>query len=381
MLQEKNGEYIVQMTSELWETIYMDEMQLVVVDHPDSVDIFVPEQFSPPPFPGLDIIEVSEKHFPIAANDGENNDLLSLILEKDDQYISNLKPAKYQGTTEMHDLILDPGEISTENLVLILNGWIFPTDASINVAIAQSDALKVQAPIIQVINKKGEWETVIDNLGFPMGKDKNVIADLSGKFLSKDYRVRIKTNMEIYWDQIFFAKNNSETSIKTSILEPISADLHYRGFSSTYKKGGRYGPHWFDYEDVDTATKWRDLTGKYTRYGDVKPLLTESDNQYIISNAGDETTLKFNAKELPELKKGWKRDFLIHSVGWVKDGDINTAFGNTVLPLPFHGMQSYPPSEKDVYPNTPELQKYHEEYNTRTVNMDAYRNSIKRKNN
>ena len=35
--------------------------------------------------------------------------------------------------------------------------------------------------MIQVINKKGEWETVIDNLGFPMGKDKTVIADLSGK--------------------------------------------------------------------------------------------------------------------------------------------------------------------------------------------------------
>ena len=94
---------------------------------------------------------------------------------------------------------------------------------------------------------------------------------------------------------------------------------------------------------VDTNTKWRDLTGNYTRYGDVKSLLTKSDNQYIISNAGDETTLKFDAKKLPELKKGWKRDFLIHSVGWVKDGDINTAFGNSVLPLPFHGMSSYPP--------------------------------------
>ncbi len=380
MLQEKNGEYIVQMTSELWETIYMDEMQLVAVDHPESVDIFVPEQFSPPPFPGLEIIQVSKKHFPIAAKDAENNDLLSLILEKDDEYISNLKPAKYQGTTEMHDLILDPGDISTDNLMLILNGWIFPTDASINVAISQSDAIKVQPPVIQVINKKGEWETVVNNVGFPMGKDKNVIANLSGKFLSKDHRIRIQTNMEIYWDQIFFAENNSDTSIKTSILQPISADLHYRGFSSTYKKGGRYGPHWFDYENVDTNTKWRDLTGNYTRYGDVKPLLTKSDNQYIISNAGDETTLKFNAKELPELKKGWKRDFLIHSVGWVKDGDINTAFGNSVLPLPFHGMSSYPPSEKDVYPNTPELQKYQEEYNTRTVNMDAYRNSIKSKN-
>ena len=109
------------------------------------------------------------------------------------------------------------------------------------------------------------------------------------------------------------------------------------------------------------------------------PLLTNPDNQYIISNAGDETTLKFDAKELPKLEQGWTRDFLIHSVGWVKDGDLNTAHGNSVLPLPYHGMESYPPSEKDIYPNTPELQEYHVEYNTRIVTDEGYRKEIKQK--
>ena len=97
----------------------------------------------------------------------------------------DFNPDKYQGVTEMQDLILDPGKIGQSgNLYLFLNGWIFPTDASINVALSQSSDLKVIPPLIQVINKKGEWETVIENLGFPMGKDKTVIADLSGKFLS-----------------------------------------------------------------------------------------------------------------------------------------------------------------------------------------------------
>ena len=107
--------------------------------------------------------------------------------------------------------------------------------------------------------------------------------------------------------------------------------------------------------------------------------LTSSDNKYIISNAGDETTVKFDAKKLPELKSGWKRDFLIHSVGWVKDGDINTAFGNTVLPLPFHGMKSYPPGPGDNYPNDPELQKYNQEYNTRVVTPDRFLNALRAK--
>ena len=130
------------------------------------------------------------------------------ISKKDDNYLSDFKSDKYQGVTEMKDLILDPGNIDESGrLFLFLNGWIFPTDASINVALSQSADLKVTPPLIQVINKNGEWETVIDNLGFPMGKDKTVIADLSGKFLSKDHRIRIRTNMEIYWDYIFFSED------------------------------------------------------------------------------------------------------------------------------------------------------------------------------
>lgn len=380
LLKPKNGKYSIQVTSELWETIYMDQIQLVVVDHPDSIDVFIPEQFTPPPFPGFNIYQVKDKIIPVSAQDHNGNNVLSFIAEDDDNYVSGFNPEKYQGVTEMHSLILDPGKVDQNNLFLFMNGWIFPTDASINVALSQSESLKVAFPVIQVINKKGDWETVIDNVSFPMGKDKTVITELSGKFLSKDHRIRILTNMEIYWDHIFFSNGISNAPVVSTTLDPETADIHYRGFSRTYRKGGRYGPHWFDYYDVDKNKKWRDLTGNYTRYGDVKPLLTASDNKYIISNAGDETSITFDAESLPELKEGWTRDFMIHSVGWVKDGDINTAFGKTVLPLPFHGMTSYPPSEKDVYPQNPDLQKYNQEYNTRIVTMEDYRNSFKNMN-
>ncbi len=380
LLKPQNGKYSIQVTSELWETIYMDKIELAVVDHPDSVDIFVPEQFTPPPFPGFKLYQVSDKIIPVAAEDEKGNNVLSFITEDDNKYLSGFNPEKYQGVTEMHSLILDPGQVDQNNLFLFLNGWIFPTDASINVALSQSEALKVVSPVIQVMNKNGNWETVLNNVGFPMGKDKTVIAELSGKFLTSDNRIRILTNMEIYWDQIFFSNGNSNAPVVSTVLYPEMADIHYRGFSRTYRKGGRYGPHWFDYYDVDENVKWRDLTGNYTRYGDVVPLLQESDNKYIISNAGDETSITFNTDKLPELQEGWKRDFLIRSVGWVKDGDINTAMGNTVMPLPFHGMSSYPPSETDVYPQNSDLNKYIQEYNTRIVTMDDYRNAIKNRN-
>jgi tetratricopeptide (TPR) repeat protein len=380
VLKAKNGMYSLQVTSELWETIYLDKLQLVAVDHPDSVDIFVAEQFSPPPFPDCRIYQVTEKHFPVSARDSKGNDVLPFLLVKDDNYLSDFKSDKYQGVTEMKDLILDPGDIDqTKSLFLFLNGWIFPTDASINVAISQSKSMKVFPPVIQVINKAGEWETVIEHPGFPMGKDKTVIADLTGKFKTADHRIRIRTNMEIYWDQAFFSDCPAQAAAISTVMNPASANLHFRGFSSSSRKGGRYGPHWFDYSSVDKVPKWRDLLGSYTRYGEVLPLLTKSDNKYIISNAGDETTVTFSARELPELKKGWKRDFLIHGVGWVKDGDLNTATGNTVLPLPFHGMKSYPPGKNDVYPGDPELQQYNREYNTRIVTRDNFINAIKEK--
>jgi FG-GAP-like repeat/ASPIC and UnbV len=380
-LKPADGNYSIQLTSELWETIYFDKLELVAVDHPDSVDIFVPEQFSPPPFPGKKVYRVKGKNLPFSAVDSRGNDVLSFISKKDDLYLSDFNSDKYQGVTEMKDLILDPGKTGqSANLYLFLNGWIFPTDASINVALSQSSALKVIPPSIQVINKMGEWETVIDNLGFPMGKDKTVIADLSGKFLSADHRVKIRTNMEIYWNYVFFTGELSSAPVVSTVLAPVSADLHYRGFSHSFRKGGRYGPHWFDYSVVDTEPKWRDLSGNYTRYGDVLPLLTTSDNKYIISNAGDETSVRFDATKLPELKNGWKRDFLIHSVGWVKDGDINTASGNSVMPLPFHGMKSYPPGPGDTYPQNTELFKYNQEYNTRVVTPDRFLNALREKN-
>ena len=171
----------------------------------------------------------------------------------------------------MHDLILDPGEMgNNKSLYLYLNGWIFPTDASINKALSQSKNFNIIQPSIQVKNKKGEWQTVIPNLGFPMGKDKTVIANLSGKFLSNDHRIKIQTNMEIYWDYIFFANSNPKSPTIKTVLNPTYADIHYRGFSKTYRKGGRYGPHWVDYDKVNKNTKWRDLKGNYTRYGDVQ---------------------------------------------------------------------------------------------------------------
>ena len=111
-IQEKKGSYLLKFTTELWETPYLDKINLLVVDHPESVEVFIDETFVPPPFPPFRIYSVKNKRMPIAAKDGEENNVLDKIIHQDKEYISNLLPDTYQGLTKPHDLILFFGDLN-----------------------------------------------------------------------------------------------------------------------------------------------------------------------------------------------------------------------------------------------------------------------------
>jgi hypothetical protein len=375
-LLPKEEKYVLQFTSELWEASFVDRIKLLAVDHPDNVEIFVDEKFTPPPYPGLRVYAVANKRLPVAARDGKGNDLLAQIALADGEYISSFALGKYQGLTEPHDLILDLGEAARgDSVFLFLQGWIFPTDASINVHTAQGNGVKAAPPSLEVIDEHGEWKTVIASAGFPKGKNKMMVFDLSGKFPARDHRVRIRTNMQIYWDHIFYATHVTSAALRLTPLEIESADLHYRGFSEV-TRATPYSPHTPNYQIVSTQQKWRDLTGAYTRYGEVAPLLLESDSKYVIMNAGDEMTLAFDAAQIAPLPAGWKRDFIFYNDGWVKDGDLNTAHGQTVAPLPFQEMSSYPYGANDAYPSDEDHARFLKEYNTRAVTTEGFRRAM-----
>jgi hypothetical protein len=264
--------------------------------------------------------------------------------------------------------VLDFGSLAgMDSVFLFLTGWIYPTDASINFALAQSHALQVVPLHVQVKDPAGQWRTVIPDLGFPAGKNKTVIADLTGKFLSADRRIRIRTNMEIYWDRAFVAATASASPVTVTTLRPVSADLHYRGFSRMYRKGGRYGPQWFDYADVSREPAWAPIVGAFTRFGDVRPLVDSVDDRYVIFGPGDEVALQFDSAATPPLPAGWTRDFVIYTDAWLKDADLNTAAGGTVEPLPFHRMSRYPYRADEAFPTDPAHRRYVETYNTRRV--------------
>ena len=364
-LQPRDGRYVLQLTEELWETSYTDDIRLLAVDHPDSVDVFVDERFIPPGPISLRTYRAVRAHPPRSAVDGHGVDLLPALRAKDDVYVANLVPLQYQGLVETHDLVMDLGDdAGRAETHLFLRGWIYPTDASINVALSQQSRLKPMMPVLEVRDAGGAWRAVAD-IGFPSGKDKTVVVSLEGKFPTSDHHVRIRTNMQIYWDQAFVATDDGASPVKVSTLPLLRADLHARGTSKMFRKGGRYGPHWFDYDSVTTEPVWRPITGDFTRFGDVLPLLRHSDDMYVVMAPGDETTLEFASA--PPPPKGWTRDFLLYSDGWIKDADMNTALGNTVGPLPFHAIRQYPYAPGEQYPTDAAHQRYLREYNTRRV--------------
>jgi len=368
-LKPVNGRYRMQLTEELWEVAYVDQLALLAVDHPDSVDVFVDESFVPPGTPAsgqLAIHQVRAQHLPVSATDERGRDLLPLLRAQDDAYVGGFTPGPYQGITQPHDLILDLGPLRAGEVRLFLQGWLFPTDASINAALAQSAAVSIQRPVVQVRDAAGTWRTV-QTLTFPAGKDKTMIVDLTGKFPSDDHHVRIRTNMEIYWDHAFVSLGRDDAPLKVTRLAPLSANLHARGWSRVFRKGGRYGPQWFDYSQVSRPSPWLFVGGRFTRYGDVLPLLGDADDEAVIIASGDEMTLEFPEADAPPLPTGWRRDFLFYNVAWMKDADLHTAAGQTVEPLPFHAATRYPYGQEQRYPDDAAHRRYVEQYNTRTT--------------
>ena len=133
------------------------------------------------------------------------------------------------------------------------------------------------------------------------------------------------------------------------------------------------------YNDVaNVGQRWRDLAGYYTRYGDVRELLSAVDDRYVIMNAGDELRLSFPAAEPP--KAGWTRDFVLIGDGWVKDGDYNTTASKTVGPLPQHGHPDYAPAKTDDIEADPVYQAHAgdwRKYHTRFVEPRVFLSGLR----
>jgi len=288
------------------------------------------------------------------------------LMARDRKYVDTFQRDR-GGKAELHALELDFGrETAQQNkAILILNGWVDWADGSTFLAAAQESKEGLIPPYLQVRDARGNWKTVIQDMGMPDGKPKTIAVDLSGKFLSDARAVRIVTNLCVYWDEIFLSEDASEPQALLTHVPVVSADLTFHGFSGARMDSERKQPEQFTYGDVRLASSWNPTAGLYTRYGDVKELLGKVDDRFAILGSGDEVRMRFRCDSMPRLQAGWKRDFILKVDGWAKDRDANTAYSQTVDPLPFHAMSAYPYAAAEHYPRDATHEKYRKEYNTR----------------
>ncbi len=338
-LRAVDGYYDVRITAELWETHFFDHVSLMVVDHPGDTEIFLDERFAfPPPEFAVHVTRQTQPVASVFTDTG--HDATESIRARDGQYLDFFGRGDYQGVTRDHYIEIDLGDALPEASWLVASGWIRPTDSSINVAISQGQQASPKPLHLEVQQGDGTWKAAYGNLGFPSGKAKTILVDLEGLFApGGPRRVRLHTNLEIYWDALQWAAKMPREAAETVRVAPRTAELRYRGYS-VVTEANRSSPELPDYGTLSGIVPvWRDLVGYYTRFGEVGELLGTVDDRYVIMNAGDELALRF--PEAPPVEEGWKRDYVLIGDGWVKDGDYNTTAGKYVRPLPSHDQLDY----------------------------------------
>jgi tetratricopeptide (TPR) repeat protein len=341
-LKERDGSLEVRITEELSEVAYLDQVQLIAVDHPAEVAIYHNDKWKGPPYPEFRLWGVRER-----------------IRPRLDSHPYDFR-RQLNGIADMHALTMSFPESAPRRAALVLAGWVDWADGSTFLAAAQESPEGLVPPILEARDERGGWVVINPDMGMPAGKPKAIVVEV--EFPSRYRDLRITTNLCVYWDDIFLSPDLDEPPATLTRLAAHDADLRFRGFSPNRVHPQRKEPERFFYEGAMPTTLWNPTPGLYTRYGQVAQLLDKVDDRFVVMGSGDEIRLLFDARRLPALPAGWSRDYLLLVDGWAKDRDANTAFSQNVLPLPFHAMSGYPFKKKgEQHPDM----RYQREFNTR----------------
>ena len=340
-LKPKDGALDLRITDEYWESYYIDRYGLRAIDHPKGTNVFVDERVAVPPAP-LRVYTLGRLHSFARAVDESGRDVSKAVHDLDRCYLSTFALGRYQGIAHDHwvELTVPTDAPKSGSLYLIASGWLHPWDDGLLVAANQGKQEKLSDLSIEVMNRDGRWITVKQNLGVPAGREKTIVLELTNLFEpGSPRRLRLRTNLEIYWDRLAWASGIAENGLKDYRLKLESAALAHRGYSQTRQDDPR-SPEQPIYEVVaESGSKWQPIPGYYTRYGDVLPLLQKTDDRFVIQGSGDELCLRFAAG--PPVAPGFVRDYVLAGDGWLKEGDYSFKHSNTLLPLPDHATREY----------------------------------------
>jgi len=376
----RGGFYDLRITEELWEAAYIDRVRLWVVDHREGLEVASNLRIVPGRGhigrPADEVVSSAAVRPVVHATDGRGRDVTERVRSRNEVYADGYERSRFQGhAAEPWTFTFDLGEAPGRPVRLWLDGWVFPADASLNLAIAQAvehGALEMVTTRLEVETGDG-WQTLLDPMGFPPGKTKTMVVD-TPPLPAGASRLRIVTTRWLHWDRVAWSTElggiDGDGVIIQARLDAASADLSYRGFSAPTRPAPN-GPHLFDYQRASTQSPWLPFPGRYTRFGDVRELLAFVDDRQVVIGPGDEVRVLFDARALPAPAPGHIRTVFLESFGWDKDADRNTWKADSNLPLPFQAMSGYPFAPGESYPRTPELDAYRGEWLTRVVGPET----------
>jgi len=363
-IHQKDGKLSFRLMEPMEEAVYLDEVKLLAVDHPQDFDVYPNEYFaSNPPFPRFRVVQSSAAQLPARAWDEHGHDLTPDL--RAHRYFGDFQLLAFHGFTRTHTLELDLGDPYRGGpLVLLMHGETEYFTAT-SVYAAHQAKIEAIAPYVEALDVHGKWVRVVDDMGFPAGGPRTMTPDLTGRLPIGTRRIRIRTNLQVYWDSILIDRSPQDGKVRLTPVPLASANLDFYGHPRQIEDRPP-GNVKYVYEEVSPTGPFARQAGAYTRYGDVLPLLTSFDDRYAVFGTGDEIALEFDPARLPTLPSGWTRDYFFLVNGYEKDMDFYAADGFSVEPLPFKSMRGYP------YPaNNYPLDRYHMEYlleyNTRHV--------------
>ena len=359
-----NGKLSLRFMEPMEEVNYIDQLRVVAVDHPENVEVNPDERFlDDPPFASGRVVATEGARLPVGAWDGEGRDVLDALSRRDHRFASGFTALPYDGFANLHTLTLDLGKVKQgAPLRLLMTGYVNYFSATSLYAAWQA-GVKPVSPYVEAELADGTWKRVADDVGFPAGLERTIVVDLTGKLPAGTRRIRLATNLQIYWDQVLIDQSTDAQARSTEV--PLAkATLHFRGYPKQIE-GASAGDLDYDYDRGSLTGPFQRQRGNYTRMGDVTALLTGIDNRFAIFGSGEEIAAEFDAAKLPALPPHWKRDYFFYANGFVKDMDWWDASPFTVAQLPFHGMSTYPYPASEKFPDDADALKYQLDWNDR----------------
>lgn len=350
----KDGKIEAKITTESNEAHYTDELKLYAIDLPidKSLSVYQPQRgMSYKVLTDAVKTVASDKKNVIRATliDDNNKDITSQVSKIDGIY-GILNPNREDPKPQTIELDLgDQSTASKIKLAVMASAYTPQTEEG-------RAKMLPTAPKVQVPNEIGEWTTITTNAGKPGEYQREYLIDLTDKFLTNDYRVRITYTNSVYFDAIL-VDNIEELEYSVNELSISSATLNYHGKNPATIYG--YLPT-LNYGKPTKYVAY--LEGFYTKFGDVTPLLQATDDKFVITGSGDQITVKWDPLTT-EVAPGYKRHYVLYSNGYYKY--LLMPLEPTVTPLPFAAMSNFPYQNSEKYPDDYDHLQYQKEWNTR----------------